>query len=329
MVSLSKGLFKTDEMSRISNTNSTGGLEIDRLMGDDFLFLLLILIDYPEKNPGILDPAPFGKFRFKNLQWKYCIEFILFLKNCAGIKVTRTNQDLPEVEVFEESIEIIQNGINNYLEKFISGELIPIDKNYLNFEKQKKYFLEKIKTKLENETSKTLFLSDNEIENEYDFFESMLALERQKYLKIKSVTNSQKPESSDFYKIVFTIRSKFHKKVSVQNKKVRRLSVKCFSKGNLGYFRVKKESKEKIIGKANSRPFLLLQFLVNQGIGEIVSFQKAFKAIKDGKHYKTTSHLVDEELAALINARKVLQKERKIHPFKLIIGKKDRTIRMQ
>lgn len=310
-------------MKTAQKTND--GFHLDRLLEEDFLYLLLALIDYPDKNPGILDPHILRKIRFKKLNWENCFSFLLLLQDDVGIKVKEMPRNFPQIEVGKKAIGKIWNEIENYLKRFISGELIPLGEEYFEFEKQKIYFLKKIRKKLEDGMAKTFSLYDHEIENGYRLFESLLILETQNYLEIKTIYNSQKPEEHGyFYRIVFEAKNKLRKNILPRK---RRLSPECFSSGDKGFFRVKKNSREKFVGKANSRHFLLLKFLVENGVGQISSFKEAFEAIRRGKYYSKKSHH-DEEFSALENAKKRLQKDDIISPFSILINPETRTIQI-
>lgn len=299
----------------------------NHLFGDDLVFLLLKLSDHPEGNPGIIPSSQLRKLRFRKLRWESCLNFLLLLERDIGLKVRLVEKDFPEIETTKKSTEAIQKELAKHLKSFIAGKLISADENYFKFDKQENYFIEKIKKKMKSGISKTLFINDNEIGEGYRFFESILILEQQKYLEIKAIYNLQKPENNNFYRITFEVKDKLLEKMGLKEKPKRRLSLKCFSRGNTGYFQIKKSSQETKIGNANSRHFLFLKFLVEKGIDEIVSFDETYKAIKDGKHYTQKSYS-DVESGAIKNATKALQKENKIKPLKIIVDKKARTVRL-
>jgi len=309
-------------MSKIQTKTKNERLKFDRLMQEDLIFLILALIDYPEKKPGILFPEQLGKFRCKILSWKIYFNFLLLLERDAGIKVKVMENNFPEIEVTEKAIKIIQEELDNYLKRFRNGELIPIDKDYFEFKKQEKYFLGKIRKKTESGIANTCSFFDSEIEDGYRLFETLLILEDEKYLKIKSIANFQKPESPHFYKISFEIKNKLWKKSGLRKKK---FSPECFERGSMGEFRVKKNTRWKRIDHIRSRNYLLLKFLIDQGLGKMATFDKAFKAIDDGTHYEKKGY-VDEKLKAFVNAKKFLQKGGKIKPLEIKIDKHEKNI---
>ncbi|GBE17374.1 hypothetical protein BMS3Abin15_01219 [bacterium BMS3Abin15] len=287
------------------NRNNKKEAKIDRLMDEDFLFLLLTLIDYPEKNPGILHPEQLKKFRFKKLNWKNCFNFLLLLERDTGIKFKVIEKNFPEIEVSEKSIKNIQRLINRYLKKFISGKLIPVDKNYFNFEKQKQYFIKKILKRLEEKTAKIFFLSDNEIDDGYRFFESLLILEKQKYLEIKNITNSQKLESEDYYKIVFSINQD---KFLTNNQR----TIFCEKDSGFGFIKFGERGERIKISKATSQPYKLLLYL-SEPFGTARSIDTVFEVIKTERSKKLVENNgvylgANEKINAIKNVRKELQK---------------------
>lgn len=299
----------------------------NRLFSNDFIFLFLKLINYPEKTPGIIEPDQLKRLVFKKLGIKNLLNLLLDLEQDTGLKVKLIKNNYPEIEITKESIEIIWEEIEKHLESFVDGKLIPIDEDYYQFSEQKRYFIAKIEKKLEGKISTTLSLNDNEIENGYRLFESLLILEKQKYLEIKVIYNLNNPKNDNFYRIALEVKNKFLEETGLKEKTKRKRSPKCFLSGNIGFFQIKNSSQKRKIGNANSRHYLLLKFLTRKGVGENVSIDDAYEAIRHGKHYDSKSY-EDEKLRALGNANKALQKENKIKPFEIIIDKKTNTIRL-
>lgn len=172
---------------------------------DDFIFLLLRLINYPAKLATVY-AEQLKKLRFKYPGWESRKKFLLGLVNETGIEIEIAGSTciIKKILISEKAAKNIQRAIDNYLKKFIAGDLKPMESNYFEFGKQKEYFLNMIREKLATGMNKNILIADSEIEQGYRLFETLLILEQKKYLKIENIYNCQDPKAKDYYKILIS-----------------------------------------------------------------------------------------------------------------------------
>ena len=154
------------------------------IITDDLIFLLLRLINYPAE-PTTVYAEQLIKFRFRYPGWESRKKLLLGLVNETGIEIEIAGSTYIIILISEKAAKNIQHAIDNYLKKFIAGDLKPMESNYFEFGKQKEYFLNMIREKLATGMNKNLLIADSEIEQGYRFFETLLILEQKKYLKIE------------------------------------------------------------------------------------------------------------------------------------------------
>ena len=174
------------------------------IITDDLIFLLLRLINYPAE-PTTVYAEQLIKFRFRYPGWESRKKLLLGLVNETGIEIEIAGSTYIIILISEKAAKNIQHAIDNYLKKFIAGDLKPMESNYFEFGKQKEYFLNMIREKLATGMNKNLLIADSEIEQGYRFFETLLILEQKKYLKIENIYNCYDPKAKDYYRILISV----------------------------------------------------------------------------------------------------------------------------
>jgi len=304
-------------------------LNIKIHIGNDFVFLYLQLIDYPEMTKGEISLNELmKKYRFKNLKEKHLHDMIMALRQEGAFQIKEVLDD-KIIIITEESIRFIKSALDLYVERFIKGELISCHSpEPYNFRKQKQLFLEKVEEKIKDSQSK-MSLYDSDFDERFCFFLCFLAMVKQKEIEIVALYNNKNPKLKHFYNISFKVKARPLKRLIARQDKINH-SLKCFVKGSQGYFQIKKTSEPKKIGLKNSRHYLLLEYLWKKGVDELVDFSKAYNAIKDGKEYKPKGYIEDKELYVLEKAQSYLQKKKfNIKPYKIEIYKETRKISLE
>lgn len=227
---------------------------------DDFLFTLLRLVNYSGESEQKIPFEKIVKARFRNMDLKSLGTLLFLLSEETGI--TWSEHDT-EISVPKQSAVAIWRIIDVYLKKFHNDKLEPIEENRFNFEKQKRYFLETIKRKLDDGMTENLLLVDSEIDHGYNFFESILLLEREKYLKIVNIYNRENPKEIDYYRILI---STSKAKIQALDFEVKTGALKqrpfCVEENGIGYLKLSKNGSKIKISRNTSRPFRLLRYLV-------------------------------------------------------------------
>lgn len=286
------------------NPNSSGIYSIDRLMPDDFVFLLLRLINYPQE-PQTIQKTQLLKFRFKNLDLEKCLAFLINLEDETGIRISDTGKEDDLIHISEKSAQNIRRAINNYLKKFVAGSLMPMDHDYFKFEKQKEYFLELIQKKIDAGMPEKFRLEDGEIETGYRLFETILVLEQEKYLAVKNIYNHQNPKDPEYYSIVISVnKRKF--RVPVENKLL--ANPFCIEENGIGYLKYSKTGKKVKISRITSQPYRLLKCLIEPfGIAKSVNtvFESLPRAKDVGDDYLKTSKRIEKILFTIKELQKI------------------------
>lgn len=286
------------------DSDSSGIYSIDRLMSDDFVFLLIRLINYPQE-PQTIQKIQLLKFRFKNLDLEKCLAFLINLEDETGIRISDTGKEEEIIQVPEKSAQNIRHAINNYLKKFVAGSLMPMDHDYFKFEKQKEYFLELIQKKLDAGMPEKFRLEDSEIETGYRLFETTLVLEKEKYLTIENIYNHQNPKDPRYYSIVISVnKRKF--RVPEENKPLS--NPFCVEENGIGYLKCSKTGKKVKISRITSRPYRLLHCLM-EPFGIAKSVDTAFESLphaKDvGDNYLKTNKRIEKILFTIKELQKI------------------------
>lgn len=200
---------KSSEANTSPDNLKSGSLSsTNHLMPDDFVFLLLRLINYPHKPPLTISAGEITKLRFKkkNFTMENRKRFLLALSREIGIKIVpkeiEIGTSIDKIILSEKSIEGIRTIIDTYLKKFVAGELEPMESNCFEIGKQKEYFLDMIRKRLAGGATKNMIIADSETEEGYRLFETLLVLEQKKYLKIKTIYNCLDEDEKDHYRIL-------------------------------------------------------------------------------------------------------------------------------
>lgn len=190
----------------MSSTEEPDIFGIDQHMPIDFVFLLLRLINYPGEPLPAVPGVSLTKLRFIRLKKDELVRFLIALERDTEIEIIPNNTgfDIKEILMPTVSVKAIWRAIDSYLKKFTSNDLTPINENYYSFKKQRQYFLELIQKKQADGASKHFLITDDEIEKGYRLFETLLILERQKYLTIENILNCLDPTDTSHYKIVLS-----------------------------------------------------------------------------------------------------------------------------
>ncbi|MFA6159819.1 MAG: hypothetical protein WC678_01885 [Parcubacteria group bacterium] len=302
-------------------------LDLKEFIGNDFVFLFLQLIGFPDKNFGIISIKDLAMLRYERLKKEDLLDMLLELQEMRALKIKQIKYDGPTLDITEKTIEFIWSALDLYIERFIAGSLLSNRGNPYSFKKQRKIFLEKIENEVENSQA-ILNFSDSDFDDKFCFFECVLAMEKQRHIKIIKIINERIPTAKAHYMISFEVKNKSLKELGVQKEK-RKLKLHCFFQGAFGYFQIKKDSTAKEVGHKNSREYLLLKYLVHKGLGEKINFDKAYEKIKEGKHYDKSRY--NEKERVLENAKKKLQKKNRdgkyiLKPYRIIMDKKERFI---
>ena len=286
------------------NPNPASIFEIDRLMPEDFLFLLLRLINYPGKPSPTIVVEQIKQIRFKQVDWKNCAKFLNVLALDIGLQPALINK----IALSEQAVVKIEKAIENYLEKFVSGTLIPIDKNYFAFKKQKQYFLELIQKKLNDGASKEFLLADSEVEHGYRMFETTLLLERQKYLKIENIYNCRNPKDPEYFKIALSVNPrKFQLNHNEEKTQSTYMQPFCIEESGAGYLKLYRTGKKIKIGRSASLPYRMLHRLTDPfGVARSIDavFEFLYKTREVGDRYLEKS----ERINKIVYVKKELQK---------------------
>lgn len=303
-------------------------LNLTEFIGKDFVFLFLQLTGFPDKNPGIIPIKNLALLRYERLNKKDLLEILLELEGMGALKIEPPEDEGPILDISEKTIEFIGSALDLYIERFIKGKLLSNRGNPYNFKKHKKLFLEKIEKEIADSQA-ILNFTDADFDDRFCFFECALAMEKQGHIKIIKIINERIPETKAHYMISFEVKNKSLKALGVEKEK-RHLKLRCFKKGTIGYFQIKKDSVPREVGATNTRYYKLLKYLCERGVDQKISFQKAFEAIKSGVHYGSKKY-EDEEEIALAYAKKFLQKKNKqkvyiLKPYKIMIDSESRKI---
>lgn len=294
--------------------------EIDRVIPDDFIFLLLRLINYPGK-PHPIPVSQILKFRFKYVNWRDCKKFLFVLTSDVGIKLVGKDFIIKEILIPKESAVNIQHAIDNYLKKFIKDILIPINQDPLKYEMQKEYFLKLIQKKLDDGATKIFRLTDNEIDPCYRLFETILMLEKEKYLTIENIYNHYDSRDPVHYAIAISI----NKRKFIVNKKDKTLPTpfsetidgRCFLK----YF---KQGRKILIGRNDSLHCRLIRCLLDP-FGIEKSINSIFECLSNKPETETVRKIKKVEYA-----KKELQKIKEFRDrLEIIINKERKTAKLQ
>jgi len=301
-------------------------LEINNLIEEDILFFFLFLIGYPESKPSEINYKEILKLRFKNLNEYNISRILIKLAEDTNLKIDNENFN---IQVNKETVTFIRKGISKYIENFMQGNLIPINRDCLLYEKQKKIF-KKILKKRAKERGKSVLIKENEIPEDYRLIETMMSLEIEGFIKIITIYNSKDLNDKIYYRVVAEVENKLLKKQSKpkkEAKKKNRSAPTCHPKKGLGYLKIKSSSDGKLIGPVKSRHFMLLNFLTKQGLDKNITFERAYNAIREGRHQNRKNYNNEDEIEnALENAKKRLQKNQLMKPLIIIIDKEKRRI---
>jgi len=298
-------------------------LGIESLIRDDILFFFLFLIGYPDSKPSKITFKEIMKLKLKELK-EYNIKRILKeLKKDTNLKIDKDNWN---IKTTDKTIFFVRKGIEEYIKKFNKGELPPSEKNCLLYKKQKNIFLKILKEKIENEGLYTS-IDDDELPEKCRLLETMISLEEENLIDIKEIKNSRNPKDKAYFRIIFKVKNKLLVDLGLKEKMNRKITPKYYIQKNYGYLKIKSDSKGRRIGALKSRYFMLLKFLIDEGLDENVSLEKTYNAIKDGNHYEKQFY-EDEDIRAIQNAIKSLQKDSLISPLKIIIDKEEKNVRL-
>lgn len=308
---------------RKEKTKKKSYLEIANLIEEDILYFFLFLIGYPDSKPSKISYKEILNLRFKGLNEKNIQKLLVSLTRDTNLKICRDNWN---IETTKKTITFIKKGIEEYIKKFKKGELIPITENCFLYEKQKNIFIRILKRKIENK-GKNLSISDNELPRDCRLIETMLSLENECLIDIINIRNSKIPNDKTYFRVIFKAKNKLLVDLGLKEKMNRKITPKYYIQKNYGYLKIKSDLKGRKIGALKSRYFMLLKFLIDKGFDENVPLEKAYNAIKDGKHYNKQFY-ENEDVRAIQNAIKTLQKNNLIYPLKIIFDKKEKTVRL-
>ena len=186
-------------------------------MDEDFLFLMLNLIEYPSRSPMTLDFMQFKKFQFKEASKQKVFGWIVALSKKYNLiprsltfegiepwkedsfeKLLAYMSERPglhdkNIEILNFQMEIgktvkekIHQRIEKYIQNFIEGKLEFGDELYPSFSFHKEKILEFLKKYLDK-TEKVIRLKSCDFENNFRFIETTLALETQGYFGLQSL----------------------------------------------------------------------------------------------------------------------------------------------
>jgi|GEM_PF-6395702 len=299
-------------------------LGIESLIRDDILFFFLFLIGYPDSKPSKITFKEIMELKLKGLKEHNIKRILKELKKNTNLKIDKDNWN---IKTTEKTIFFVRKGIEEYIKKFNKGDLPPSEKNCLLYKKQKNIFLKILKEKIENEGMHTS-IDDDELPEKCRLLETMISLEGEHLIDIKEIKNSRNLNDKTYFRVIFKVKNKLLVDLGLKEKMNRKITPKCYPKKNYGYLKIKSSSRERRIGAINSRYFMLLEFLANdKGIDENVPLKEAYNAIKDGKHYEKQSY-ENEDVRAIQNAIKSLQKDSLIYPLKIVLDKEEKTVRL-
>ena len=222
---------------------------IEYLMGDDYLFILLKIIDYPKYERELFDFSDFSGLKYKNLNKSDLLLILLCLRDLYGMDILNLSLDEnknihfwklieensfisvrkilkkyndSEINLFLKNVNFrmivsfeikkyIRESIKEYIKKFMSDKWKPLDKNYPDFIEQKDFLTDKIKNDLEKYKKTKLVYDDSKIDSGCKFIETMLSLEKVGLIKIEEIINISNLNKNGFYRIFFTADEKLLK----------------------------------------------------------------------------------------------------------------------
>lgn len=283
---------------------------IDRLMPMDFVFLLLRLINYPDAPKPTIQAERIEKMRFERMKMTHCVRFLISLLVDTGLElvIDKEEKRIREIIVSDESAAKILEAIEKYLVRFKKGRLIPIEGNSFDYPKQRQYFLKLIQSKVEEIGTKTIQLTDGEIEKGYRLFEGILILEREKMLKIERINNPLNKDTNDIYRIAITPNMKrVRAAVTIDSLAGQRIPY-CIEEDGIGYL-YSPQSKDKLkISRSSARPYRLLRELAHP-FGTAKTVDTVYAAIINGRRKDADKYLVtNKKITTLENTKKELQK---------------------
>lgn len=314
------------ESKQKDSSDPTSIYGLNCFIPDDFIFLLLRLINYPDLFPHTITNESLNKIRFKKYDEENHNKFLINLKAETGIEIIMSgNATIREIIISETSIENIKAVIDIYLQKFRTNKLEPIREEFYRFDKQKEYFLNAIQNKIDLGFTDTLIFSDSEIEKGYSFFESFLVLEKDKYLTIKNIRNYQDKEAKDYYQIQIKIKER---KFKMPAKSVL-FNPDCIGEKGVGYLKYHKNSKKIRISKVTSKPYRLLHCLSNP-FGIAKKIDVVYEILTKKEHRPTDEYLdLNKKITAIRNTVKELQKIPEFRErLKIIIDIQNKHVRL-
>lgn len=349
-------------------------VEPTEYLDEDYLFLILQLVDHPKLKRDKLTFSEIKKEKYKrakasdlfyevvnfNDQDLLKIEKLKFnvlegnkndresiqallsaIKKYPGLKLAKTTKkiidnnfnlnDLKFVLPYEHCDNIFNfigfdikiskkfkqehtKWLKKYLKLFVDEELESPKKNYLRIEFQKENIKKKI-DEISKKTGHSLVLKSSDFNNEHRFLESILLLERERFLIIKNISSEKNREDLFNYLINCESREK-------------RYSHPPFYviKKDMGFLKFSKNGKAIKIGKTDSQHFRLLKLLLKpfrkkNGINYV------FEKIETKRIKKYPESDLDDQMRKLEYVVKELQKNKRLGGrLKITLNKKGGTI---
>ena len=304
-------------------------LDADRLMPEDFLFLLLRLINYPHDPVPEIPAEHIKKLRFRQADPINLKRFLTALAKDTDIRIIpeKDNADFAAIEVPSVAVSAIQRAIDNYLKKMVAGTLIPIDENYNEFKRQRRSFLKILQEKIDAGVSKNFFITNSDLKSGDRLFEIALLLEREHYFKITNIYNVRDSNKPEYYKVVISANKKKIQLADtesddVHQKKTLRLGIE----NGKGYLKYSKNGKKIPISRPSSRPYRLLSCLIDP-FGAPKTVDAIFKRLKTGKDSSDKVTQTSYRITRIEYAKKELQKIKEFRErFCIIIDKESRAV---
>ncbi len=219
-----------------------------------------------------------------------------------------------DIKISRESKQIITDALQKYLKLFADEEIESPKKNYLRIEFQKENIKKKI-DEISRKTRHSLVLKSSDFNNEHRFLESILLLERERFLIIKNISSEKNREDLFNYLINCESREK-------------RYSHPPFYviKKDMGFLKFSKNGKAIKIGKTDSQHFRLLKLLLKpfrkkNGINYV------FEKIETKRIKKYPESDLDDQMRKLEYVVKELQKKKRLGGLlKITLDKEMETI---
>ena len=219
-----------------------------------------------------------------------------------------------DIEINKKFKQEHAKRLKKYLKLFAYEELESPKKNYLRVEFQKENIKKKI-DEISRKTGHSLVLKSSDFNNEHRFFESILLLERERFLIIKNISSEKTEKNSFSYIIHCELKEKCNSRPPFY-----------VTKKDMGFLRFSKHEKVIKIGKTDSQHFKLLKLLLKP-FGKENGIDSVFEEIETKRIKKYPDLDIDDRMRKLEYVVKELQKNKRLGGrLKITLDKKGGTI---